>query len=302
MALGIVIEGGGLRGAFAVGVLERLHTLGKSGALGPLSASLVRPEHLFATSSGAPNAAYLATGQIDDAIHIWGRHTHGTQLIDFGNLVRPAPVMKVDTLVDVIRRGSEGGEPLRVQALDEAGAPGLHISVTDVGSGANRVLRASADNIFDLLTAAMSVPFVYGEVVAVRGQSGEGYIDGGFGAPVAIREALALGLDKIVVVLTKPEGHRRRPNRPIEWLLGRSFPTYPNARRAIGEKWHHYNETMDLLDVLEREGRAWIVRPREGLPVARLSRSKARIMASIELGRVAVEERRDSLRAYLGAG
>lgn len=277
--LGIVVEGGGLRGSFAVGALAELDRLLR-----------VRPAHVFATSSGAPNAAYFAAGQIADGVRIWEQRTHGSHLIDFRNLLRRDPVMKIDDLVAVIR----GEIPLDPSRL-EADAPALHIALTDVETGANRVVRATRDNIFALLTAAMAIPVAYGRVVPVeRGL----YIDGGFGAPVAIREALALGLDKIIVVLTKPRGHRRKHNALSEWLQCSSYAAYPRACAAIREKWRNYNATMDLIDARERAGELVVIRPEDDLPASRLSRSRARIMASIELGRAVIRARARELLAY----
>lgn len=278
--LGIVIEGGGLRGAFAVGALDELDRV-----------LPVRAAHVLATSSGAPNAAYYATGQIADGVRIWEQHTHGSQLLDFGNLLRTAPVMKIDELVAVFRHEVK----LEAARLD-AHAPSVHIAVTEVESGQNHVLRATPDNVFALLTAAMAIPVAYGKVVPVE----QGlYIDGGFGAPVAIREALALGLDRVIVVLTKPRGHRRKSNALAEWLQCSSYAEYPHARAAIRAKWRNYNATMDLIDELEQAGRLVVVRPQAELPASRLSRSRARILASIELGRVAVRARASELLAYL---
>jgi predicted patatin/cPLA2 family phospholipase len=282
LVLGIVIEGGGLRGAFAVGVLDELDRV--------LS---VRPAHVFATSSGAPNAAYYVTGQIAEGVRIWEQHTHGSQLLDFGNLLRTDPVMKIDELVAVIRNQIK----LEAARLDED-SPGLHIAVTEVRSGENHVLRATPDNVFALLTAAMAIPVAYGKVVPVE----QGlYIDGGFAAPVAIREALALGLDRIIVVLTKPRGHRRKRSAFAQWLQCSSYAEYPHARTAIRAKWHNYNATMDLIDEHEQAGKLIVVRPRAELPVSRLSRSRARILASIELGREAVRARADEILAYANA-
>jgi predicted patatin/cPLA2 family phospholipase len=279
MSVGVVIEGGGLRGAFAVGVLAQLDGLLRE-----------PPQHVFATSSGAPNAAYFSTGQIADGVRVWELHTHGSQLVDYTNLVRPAPVMKIDDLVAVFRDG------IPLEAARLAGGPALHIALTDAETGANRVLRATPDNIFALLTAAMAIPVAYGKVVSVeRGL----FIDGGFGAPVAIREALDLGLDKIIVILTKPRGHRRKKRAFVDWLQGRSYPDYPLVRAAIAEKWMNYNATMELLDEHEQRGRLFTLRPPAELPVSRLSRSKDRILASIELGRTTMREQARELSRYL---
>jgi predicted patatin/cPLA2 family phospholipase len=280
MTLAIAVEGGGLRGAFAVGVLEQL------GAL------LEQPvAHLLATSSGAPNAAYFATGQIADGVRIWEQRTHGSQLVDFANLVRANSVMKIDELVAVIRNEI----PLDAAKLHGSDTS-LHIAVTDVHSGHGRVLRATPDNVFSLLRAAMAIPFAYGKIVDV--DDGH-YIDGGFHAPLPIREALELEPRKIVAILTKPKGHRRRKNALVEWLACRSYGDYPNTRAAIRAKWKHYNETMDFIETLEARGRVLVIRPDAELPVSRMSRSKARIVASIELGRQVVRARVTELRAFV---
>jgi len=280
MSLAIVVEGGGLRGAFAVGVLAGLARI------------LPRPaDHVLATSSGAPNAAYFATGQIADGVRIWEERTCGSQLVDFRNLVRVAPVMKIDDLVRVIRHEI----PLDATRIGATGTA-LHVALTEVESGLGQVVEATPDNVFSLLHAAMAIPFAYGKVVTVG--SGQ-FIDGGFRAPVAIREALALEPRKILTILTKPRGHRRKQSALSDWLLCQSYGEYPNTHCAIREKWTHYNATMDLVDELERAGRVMTIRPAAELPVSRLSRSKSRILASIELGRRAVEQHAAAVRAYV---
>jgi predicted patatin/cPLA2 family phospholipase len=280
MSLAIVIEGGGLRGAFAVGVLAEL------------AAILERPAtHVYATSSGAPNAAYFATGQIASGVEIWERRTHGAQLVDYKNLVGPRPVMKIDELVAVFR------DEIRLDAARLATSPSaLHIAVTNVESGAGELVQATPDNLFELLHAAMAIPIAYGRVVPVAGGR---YIDGGFRAPLAIREALAREPSKVVAVLTKPRGHRRKRSVVGGWLQGRSYPEFPHLREAIADKWSHYNATMDLVDTLEDSGRILALRPPGDLPVTRLSRSRERIHATIELGRETVRGQLAQLRAYL---
>jgi len=89
----LVIEGGGLRGAFSAGVAAEL-----------AAAGVPAFDDIVAVSSGAPTAAYLATGQPEDAVAIWRGYTHGTQLIALRNFVRGRPLMDIDRLVDVFRR------------------------------------------------------------------------------------------------------------------------------------------------------------------------------------------------------
>src|ERR1700691_5879954 len=89
----LVIEGGGLRGAFSAGVAAEL-----------AAAGVPAFDDIVATSSGAPTAAYLATGRVDDGIAIWRGYTHGAQLIAVRNLTRGRPLMDIDRLIGVFQR------------------------------------------------------------------------------------------------------------------------------------------------------------------------------------------------------
>ena len=275
-----MIEGGGLRGSFAVGVLAELERM--------LPA---RPRRVFATSSGAPNAAYFTTGQIELGERIWRERTHSAQLVDYRNFLSSANVMKIEELVSVFRN------EIRLDAARlEHSETQLHISLTDVETGAGELVRATKDNIFEVLTAAMAIPIAYGKAVSVERRR---YIDGGFRAPVAIREALATAPEKLLVVLTKPRGHRRK-HRPLsEWLQCRSYREFPGACEAIRSKWQGYNATMELLDELEAAGKLMTIRPPGELPVGRISRSKRRIHAAVDLGRKTMRELERKLDAYL---
>src|SRR4051812_15058123 len=67
---GLFVEGGGLRAAFSAGALGEL-----SGPGG------LRFDDVLAVSSGAPAAAYLVAGQMDDSLTIWRDHCHGDKLM-----------------------------------------------------------------------------------------------------------------------------------------------------------------------------------------------------------------------------
>src|SRR5262245_30777246 len=114
----LLVEGGGLRGAFGAGVLAEL---GRAGH---------RFDDVVAVSSGAPTAAYLVADQIADAIRIWEDHTHGSQLISPARLLRGATLMDIDGLVSVF----QNVVPLDVSRLGGAKA-NCWIGVTNCHTG-----------------------------------------------------------------------------------------------------------------------------------------------------------------------
>ncbi len=262
----LVIEGGGLRGAFSAGVTAELAAAG----VGPF-------DDIVAVSSGAPTAAYLAAGHVEDAVTIWRQYTSGTQLIAARNLVRGRPIMDIDRLVGVFQRVV----PLAASRL--ADAPGrLWVGITDARTGEARAVVATPRNVFELLRATMALPVANGRVIDLDGTAA---IDGGVVAPIPLEHALGLGRQRTLFVLTRPASYRRRVNALASWLIGWTYPRYPAVRRAMANHDAAANAVLDRIADLERDGTIAVIRPAVALPLTRMSRDRAAIEAAVDLGR-----------------
>jgi predicted patatin/cPLA2 family phospholipase len=266
-SLTLVIEGGGLRGAFCAGVLSELES--------PLRGLVAR---LYGASAGAPSAAYFATGQIQRAIQIWGDHTHADELVSPKHWLKGRPLMDIDKLVDHFRFG----DALAVDRLPAATSE-VHVAVTNCNTGEADYLKLDARNAFDVLTATMALPLAYGRVVTVNGTP---YVDGGVSDSIPIEQALASGADDILVIQTRPEPYRKQRSKLAEAVFGAQFGrTYPLLLEAFRSRAARYNACVERLTELERSGRISVIRPERPLPASRLTRDRARILATIEVGR-----------------
>jgi predicted patatin/cPLA2 family phospholipase len=267
----LVIEGGGLRGAFCAGALEALDRLGHA-----------RPEALFATSAGGPSAAYLRTGQIHRAVQLWENRTHAHHLVSPWHLVKRRPLMDIDKLVDCFR-----SQPaLDIEQFDRPG-PDVFITVTHCESARARHVKMTKSNAFDLLTAGMALPLAYGRTVRV---DGDDYIDGGLTDSIPIERALELGAERVLVVLTQPTGYRKRRSKVAERAFALQYRRYPALVGAFEQRFARYNGTLELVERLEAEGVISVLRPREALPASRMTRSRELILKTIQLGRDAARE------------
>jgi predicted patatin/cPLA2 family phospholipase len=272
----LVIEGGGLRGAFSAGVAAEL-----------AAAGVPAFDDIIAVSSGAPTAAYLATGQAEDGVAIWRGYTHGAQLIAIRNLPRGRPLMDIDRLVRVFERVV----PLDAQQLARSPSR-LWVGVTDCRTGEGRRIVATPRNVFELLRATMALPIANGRVVEVDGTLA---IDGGVVAPIPLDHALGLRRDRTLLVLTRPREYRRTSNPLSAWMIGWSYPRYPAVRRAMSRHSHGANAVLDRIDALERAGAIDVIRPETALPLGRLSRDRAAIENALAIGRATA---RSWLRAH----
>lgn len=265
----LVLEGGGLRGAFVAGVLAELE-------------GVIRFDHVFATSAAAASAAYLVAGQSDTALGIWRERTHGGQLLGVRHLLRGRGLMDIRGLVEAFARD---------YALDAArvasSSTALSIAVTNCSTGGAEYLRATSSNLFALLEATMALPVVYGRVVHVDGAP---YIDGGVADAIPLAPALKLEPRRVLVVCTRPFGYRKA-RVPIagDWLRYH-YRAFPRLWPALRNRWETYNRGVMKLEALERLGRLAVIRPSEPLPASRLTRDRGRILQTLELGHRAARE------------
>lgn len=183
---GLVLAGGFLRGAFQVGVIEALHARG------------VRFDVVVGVSSGAWNAACVATGQIEEMRAFWlavarapklrwsNVWRHGTPS-NFPEIVRQIPLrtLRFDRLVD-------SGVRLRVGAL----------------ALRERRLRffdrwPNREALFASLMASNYLPGVYGRPLRIEGRY---YADGGLIDNVPYEAAFEVGCERVIVVVPNEDG------------------------------------------------------------------------------------------------
>ena len=125
------------------------------------------------------------------------------------------------------------------------------------------------------------------------------YLDGGLADSVPVRRAQETGNDKIVVILTKNEGYRKKVISPaMQRVYKRAYKSYPNLIRTIFRRSFEYNKTMNHLDQLEKRGEIFVLRP-QVKPVSRLERNKESLLSFYEHGYQLAERKLDDMMKYL---
>ena len=114
-----------------------------------------------------------------------------------------------------------------------------------------------------------------------------------------IRRAQEIGNEKIVVILTKNAGYRKKTvSKGLEKIYRRAYRSYPNRVRTILRRSFEDNKTMNHLDQMEKRGEVFILRP-QVKPVARLERNRETLLAFYEHGYSLMERKLDDLMEYL---
>ncbi|MHB8605819.1 MAG: patatin-like phospholipase family protein [Thermoplasmatota archaeon] len=259
----LVVEGGGMRGAYAGGALVGLQRAGE------------RFDAVYASSSGACSAAYLAAEQ-PEGLRIWDEMLGGTKLINAANVLIGRPFLDLDYLIDEIFGKRV---PLDVERLRASRAP-LWVTLTDAESGAveYRDLRR-AEKPLRVLRATAALPIAYASPVELDGRF---YLDGGVADPIPLAKAIADGATDVTVVLTQHAGFRHRSLGPYIARVG-AMP-YPGARDALVRHHERANAALDLIARPPAGVRIRVIAPPASLKGSRLSASERHLRAAVAQG------------------
>lgn len=108
------------------------------------------------------------------------------------------------------------------------------------------------------------------------------YLDGGLGGGIALDIAQKDGFSKFFLVLSRPRGFRKEPLK-IPGLLKAYFRKTPHVADALLNSYHKYNLTLDELDELENEGKAFLVCP-DTMPVNSMETGFEKLEESYQMG------------------
>lgn len=145
----------------------------------------------------------------------------------------------------------------------------------------------------EYLRASGSMPFVSKSVVV----HGKKYLDGGVADSIPIRQIMKMGYDKVIVILTRPENYRKkRSNQLAPQIVYRS---YPKLVDAINHRYQNYNDSLDEILRLEKEGRIFVLRPSRQVSIRRIEKDLDKIQEMYELGRADAQTKMTELEQYL---
>lgn len=108
------------------------------------------------------------------------------------------------------------------------------------------------------------------------------YVDGGLGGGVALDIAQKDGMKKFFVVLSRPKGYRKKPVK-YQGILKAYYRKHPLVAEALINRYKIYNRTLEELEQLERDGKAYLVYP-EVMPASTRETDYSKLAQSYQLG------------------
>lgn len=258
MKTGLIDVGGGLRGVYAAGVMDRFLDEGVPFDLG------------IGISAGSANIASFLAGQRGRNHTFFTEYPFRREYMSLGNLLRKGSYLDLDYIYSTL--SDAGGEnPLDLAAIQANPAEFL-IVAAEAKTGATRYFTKEdlRPNDFSPLKASSAIPFVCRppEIGGVL------YFDGALGDTIPLEKAFQMGCDKVVLILTKPRDAMRDPKKD-EFLANRIRRKYPAAAQRLLGRAERYNEGVILAKDYERIGKVLIIAPDDTCGVDTLTKNRA---------------------------
>lgn len=263
-----------MKGAFAGGVLTTLNT-----QLPAQNFQLI-----VAVSSGACSAAYYASTKQPQPergellLNIWRWELAGKRLIWIFNPLKRRSLLDQKFLVDHLFAEKY---PMERENFGDKDLPEFRIAATNLKTLSVEYVKATSENIFDLLKAATSLP------IATKGRhmvDGTLYSDAAILNPLPINDLIESGYKDITVIMNSPLDQVSAPLRAFTRFL--AFPVNRKISRLMKELHHfHFNHNRNLASLPPEGVRIRIIAPESELPVGLVTTKQELLSATVELGK-----------------
>ena len=257
----IVLEGGGFRGMYTAGILDRL--LEQNMHFG----------YAVGVSAGAAYAVSYASRQHGRNLEVNRRFTADPRYFSFTNYIRKRTFFDWDFVYNEI--------PQQHVLFDykafSCSTTRLYIGITNCSSGHAEFCEGnglSPDQFQALLSASSALPFLSQKIMI----GGQHYMDGGISESIPIDQVFSAGYKRVVVVLTRKAGYRKKSSSLIP-LMKAAYRRYPKLVEAFATRADRYNAMLDRLERLEKQGKVFVFRPIAPITVSRTENNPAKLEA-----------------------
>lgn len=263
MKVGLVLEGGAMRGMYTAGVLDIFLD------------NKIKVDGIIGVSAGVLFGVNYLSHQRGRVIRYNKKYAKDKRYMGISSLIKTGNIINRDFAYYEV--------PTKLDVFDQENYSKTNIpfyaTVTNVETGEAEYIRVT--DVFkqmELLRATSAMPII-SRIVEIDNKK---YLDGAIADSIPIDKMKSLGYDKLIVVLTKPLEYRKKKRGSS--LIKFYYRKYPMFAKTMQNRYIKYNETIEKIIDLENKGDIFVIRPSREVKMSRIEKNPDKLQEMYDLG------------------
>ena len=272
MKVGLVLEGGAMRGMYTAGVLDIFLD------------NEIEVDGIVGVSAGVLFGVNYLSKQRGRVIRYNKRFAKDKRYMGLSSLIKTGNMINKEFAYYEV--------PFKLDVFDqetyEKSNTDFYATITNVETGKPEYVKIT--DVFrqmEVLRATSAMPFV-SKMVEIDGKK---YLDGGVSDSIPVDKCKKLGYDKIIVILTRPIEYRKQ--KGDEMLTKLKYKKYPQLVQTINNRYKNYNNMVEKIIDMENKKEIFVIRPSRPISIKRIERDKNKLQEMYDLG---VEDAKNKMK------
>ena len=243
--LGLMDMGGGMRDIYGAGITDCFLDNG------------IRFDYCIGVSAGCANIASFLAEQRGRNFKFYTQYALRKEYMGAEHYFKDGSFFNLDYVYSYLSN-SGGEDPLDYEKMISNKSEFVVVA-TEAQSGEPVYFDKTyfKKDDYSVIKASCSVPILNRPYEFL----GREYYDGGVSDPLPIEKALSDGCDKVVVVLTRPVGFVKKPEKFQQIMRKNLGDAYPNVMEKLHRRHEIYNDSMNKIFEYQKQGKAVIIAP-----------------------------------------
>ena len=278
MKVGLVLEGGGMRGMYTSGVLDVFLD------------NNIEVDGIIGVSAGVLFGVNYLSKQKGRAIRYNKKYCKDKRYMGMYSLLTTGKIINKEFSFSEL--------PFKLDIFDEEtykkSKTEFYATVTNIETGKPEYIKVECPSRqMELFRATSAMPYV-SEIIEYNDRK---YLDGGIADSIPVDKCKEMGFDKIVVILTRPIEYRKKPTNKL--LAKLKYSKYPNLVETICNRYKNYNSAVEKVIDMENKKEIFVIRPSNTIDVKRIERDADKLQEMYDLGINDCQNLLDKLKEFL---
>jgi len=278
MKVGLVLEGGAMRGLYTAGILDIFLD------------NNIKVDGIVGVSAGVLFGSNYPSKQRGRVIRYNKKYIKDKRYMSIRSLLKTRNFVNKDFSFYELPFSLDVFDE---KAFEESGID-FYATVTNVETGKAEYIKVS--NVLEqmeVLRATSALPYMSEMIELENGK----YLDGGLSDSIPVEKCKELGYAKIIVVLTRAKEYRKKKSNGI--LARIVYRKYPNLVKAINTRYKNYNDCIEKIIDMENKKEIFVIRPSRTVKIKRMEKDINKLQEMYDLGIEDGKNIMNELKEYL---